>query len=191
MLGVVAAGAVAVPTQVGTGVGTGVGTASSGDPSCGFPRVRLVMPVAGRLGAPFVAPRCPYCPGRRGVIIDSREGAAVVASASGEVTFAGQVAGVLWVVVQASPRVRLSHGRLAQITGPGGIPVQAGHHVRAGDPIGVAGPTTYLGATSAGVAVDPWPALSGRIHLVPPGGVSVGCATPRAATPSGSRPPPR
>jgi septal ring factor EnvC (AmiA/AmiB activator) len=122
------------------------------------------------------------------VVLSSEPGSTVVAAASGEVTFAGQVAGVLWVVVQANPRVGISHGRLAEIGGQSGPAIVAGTRVTAGTPIGRAGPTTYLGATAAGRPVDPWPSLSGRAHLVRPGGLSVGCSPPRTAPPSGSRP---
>lgn len=110
-------------------------------------------------------------------------GSPVVAAASGEVTFAGQVAGVMWVVVRASPWVSISHGRLATIATDSGAPLAAGRWVQAGDRIGTASSTTYLGAKSGGDPVDPWPALSGRAHLVRPGGGSVGCGTPQMAPP--------
>lgn len=163
----------------------------------------LVAPVEGPIVGYFRAPDCTYCPGRRGVVFRSTAGSAVRAPVSGRLLFAGQVAGVLYVVIgdPAPTGLRVTVGRLESIApgiptvapAPSGqsdpaSPESVPFRVRAGRVLGSAGTTTWLGARAGarlgGAPIDPVPLLRRwRVALVPTGGGSVGCQT--VLTPSG------
>lgn len=136
--------------------------------ACYRPPVEL--PIA--LG--FDAPACPYCSGRRGVGYQSRAGTRVTAIAAGEVTFAGQVAGVTWVVVTHADGRRASYGHLERLL------VRTGQSVVSGQPIGLSGSWLHLGIRVGDDYVDPATLLGkwvGRPRLIPSNG-----APPRPAT---------
>lgn len=139
------------------------------------------------------------------MVFGSREGEQVRAPVSGQVLFAGRVAGVIYVVVgdPGPAGLRVTVGRLASLAQgiptagqtPSDLPATAAPgqaagsgRVVAGQSLGRAGPTTWLGTRIGerlgGVPVDPEPLLRRwRVSLVPSGRRSVGCAT--AVTPSG------
>ena len=55
----------------------------------------VVVPVEGQVIRGFDRPLCTYCPGHRGVTIDSRPGDEVVAVTGGVISFSGEVGGIM------------------------------------------------------------------------------------------------
>lgn len=92
-----------------------------------------IRPVTGALAQPFVEPRSRYGAGHRGVDFVAALGTPVRAANSGEVTFAGNVAGSLHVVVTHAGGLRTSSSFLATIA------VRRGQQVARGDVLGTAG----------------------------------------------------
>lgn len=111
--------------------------------------ITVVPPVPGRVTQRFVAPACLRCAGHRGVTIDNPDGHAVVSAVSGRITFAGEVAHRLFVVVEPEPGVLVTVGWLESVV------VARGDLVETGQPVGTAGATTYLGVRSRGLYVEP------------------------------------
>jgi murein DD-endopeptidase MepM/ murein hydrolase activator NlpD len=125
-----------------------------------------VPPVPGPVTQHFVAPSCQRCAGHRGITIDNSDGVTVVSPVAGTVTFAGSVAHQLYVVVEPSPGVLVTVGRLALVA------VREGDHLAQGQIIGVSGATTYLGVRVRGVYVEPLRFLGfSRARLVGRGAV--------------------
>ena len=146
---------------------SGSGSAASSSAACYRPPVDSPITLA------FDAPACPYCSGRRGVGYQLRPGTRVTAVASGEVTFAGQVAGVPWVVVAHADGRRASYGHLERVL------VRAGQTVASGQLIGLSGPWLHLGVRVGDDYIDPATLLGrweGRPRLIPANG-----APPRPA----------
>ena len=143
-------------------MGTMVGVLAALVLSCPLPRSSSVVPVAGEVVGRFVAPSCERCAGRRGILVATVAGTTVHATRGGIITFAGAVGGVLWVVQQVAPDVRISYGRLAAIA-PG---VRAGGEVPTGAPVGVAAGRTHLGLRVGSVYRDPIGCWVGRARLV-------------------------
>ena len=125
-----------------------------------------VPPVPGPVTQHFVAPTCQRCAGHRGITIDNSDGVTAVSPVGGTVTFAGSVAHQLYVVVEPSPGVLITVGRLAVMT------VREGDAISEGRAIGTSGATTYLGVRLRGVYVEPLRFLGfGRARLVGRGAV--------------------
>lgn len=128
-------------------------------------------PVASPVVDPFRAPACPWCPGNRGVTYGTPPGAAVRAVAAGRVTFAGDVAGTIYVVVELANGWRLTYGNLAAPT------VTAGVAVVRGMVLGRTAGAFHFGlrdragaGTRDDVYLDPTPYLGawrGRVRLIP------------------------
>ena len=116
----------------------------------------MLPPVPGPIVDPFRAPACTYCRGHRGVEFAPPVGAPVVAVAGGVVTFAGQVAGTVYVVVAQADGLSATYGFLRSVT------VRRGQSVGAGTIVGVSTSRLYFGWKRDGVPVDPTPALRGR-----------------------------
>lgn len=110
-------------------------------------------PVAGRVVEPYRAPACTYCAGHRGITFAASAGAPVVAVDGGAVRFAGQVAGVRWVVVQHADGRLASYGHLAVVA------VVAGQTVSVGQVIGTSSRRLYFGLREGTAPVDPTPLL--------------------------------
>src|SRR3954465_10264388 len=89
---------------------------------------------------PFRPPPEPWAAGNRGVDYGTEPGAPVRAAASGEVVFAGPVAGTLHVVCLHEAAPRTSSSFLAEAD------VRRGQRVEAGQQIGVAGGSVHFGA---------------------------------------------
>ncbi|HZP28807.1 MAG TPA: peptidoglycan DD-metalloendopeptidase family protein [Acidimicrobiia bacterium] len=92
-----------------------------------------VRPVAGRVVRGFVEPANPYAPGHRGVDLAAPPGTAVRAAGAGTVSFAGDVAGTLHVVVAHANGFRTSYSFLADVA------VHTGDAVARGAVLGHAG----------------------------------------------------
>lgn len=124
----------------------------------------LVPPVDAPVTDPFRMPPCPYCAGNRGIEYGPVPGTRVVAVAAGEITFAGTVAGVRWVVVRHDDGLLASYGHLSAID------VRVGVTVRAGQRLGATTDRFYLGLRDGERPVDPTPMLGRwryRRRLVP------------------------
>src|SRR6187402_2648095 len=74
------------------------------------------MPVHGTVARPFAEPSSAYAPGHRGVDFAVAAGTPVDAAGAGTVSFAGNVAGALHVVVAHRNGLRTSYSFLADIT---------------------------------------------------------------------------
>jgi murein DD-endopeptidase MepM/ murein hydrolase activator NlpD len=120
----------------------------------------LRLPVAGPVVRGFEAPAGPYGPGHRGVDLGAPAGAPVAAPAAGRVSFAGPVAGSLWVSLLVAPGVVVAVGPLLDAA------VATGQRVRAGDRVGRLaaghGGAVHLSLRVDGGYVDPLPWLVGR-----------------------------
>ena len=73
----------------------------------------------------------------------------MVAAAAGEVTFAGMVGGVRYVVVRTPSGALVTHGRL------GNQAVSQGRNVRQGEILGTSTDRLYIGVRIGGRYVDP------------------------------------
>ncbi len=98
---------------------------------------------------PFRPPATRYGPGNRGLEMATEAGQTVVAAREGRVTFAGPVAGQLYVTVLHPDGVRTSYSYLASVT------VTRGQTVAAGQAIGTTGSRLHVGARIGTVYVDP------------------------------------
>jgi hypothetical protein len=128
--------------------------------------VTYVAPVSGTVTDPFRPPSSQYGAGNRGLQYATTPGAPARASASGRVTFAGQVGGALHVVVQHADGVRTSSSFLRTIN------VRVGQVVNQGDTVGTTADTFHFGARIGDAYVDPGILLESgpaRVHLVPDG----------------------
>ena len=126
--------------------------------------VQYRLPVDGRIIDPFRPPSNPFGPGNRGVEFATAPGSAVVAAGAGTVSFAGQVGGDLFVVVQHADGVRTTYGFLASV----GVATHA--VVAQGDLVGIAAASVHWGARRGEVYFDPLTLLSSgppRVRLVP------------------------
>ena len=97
----------------------------------------------------FRQPPCPYCAGRRGIEYAIAEGDPVFAAVSGDVSFAGMVGGVRYVVVRTSRGALVTHGNLRDIS------VRQGEHVGQGDQVGQSTGRLFIGLRVGGAYVDP------------------------------------
>lgn len=134
-------------------------------------------PVEAPVTDPFRAPACPWCPGNRGIEYGTPPGAAVRAVAAGTVTFAGDVAGTRYVVVELAGGWRVTYGNLADRE------VGRGDRVVAGQRLGTTAGRFHFGLRDRAAAgdppgddayLDPTPYLGEwryRVRLIPVDGV--------------------
>lgn len=128
--------------------------------------IAAIPPVPGSVIQQFVAPACQRCAGHRGVTIDNADGVMAVSPVAGTVSFAGTVANKLYAVVEISPGVLVTVGRLQSLA------VAKGDELAVGQQVGVAGESTYLGVRVRGQYVEPLRYLGlGGARLVGPGAV--------------------
>lgn len=123
----------------------------------------FLAPVAGRVVDPWRAPVGPFGAGNRGIDFEAEPGQPVVASADGEVTFAGQVGGSRHVVVLHPGGIRTSYSFLAAVE------VRRGDQVAQGQRVGTSGPIVHFGVRLGADYVDPARLLGVvvEVHLVP------------------------
>ena len=130
-------------------------------------------PVAGVVIDPFRQPACTWCPGNRGIEYRVDRNSRVSAAGSGTVTFVGEVAGTLYVVVELPGGWRHTYGRLASTR------VVAGDVVIAGAEIGRTATDFLFGLRVGDGYADPAPylgELAGRARLVPVDGTDARAA---------------
>jgi septal ring factor EnvC (AmiA/AmiB activator) len=131
----------------------------------------IVVPIEGEVVRRFDRPLCMYCPGHRGVTIDSNPGDEVLALAGGFISFAGEVGGRLYVVQSFAPDIRVTYGGVLAL----GVDVQEGEWVDAGQVVAIADDSTYLGVRIGQEYIEPLRFLGlGQVRLGAPGPVVVG-----------------
>lgn len=114
--------------------------------------VCLMPPVEGEVVNPY-APEGPYS-GHWGVDFAAGYGSEVVAPASGRVTFAGSVAGMLSVTVEPVPGLKVSVSYVSSVAARKGEWVRRGDLIgHSGFPHGIAG--VHMSTRVDGVYVDP------------------------------------
>lgn len=129
----------------------------------------LVPPVQGKVTISYREPACFYCAGHRGVVVAVADGAPVRAIADGTVTFAGEVAGVIYVVLNFAPNLRLTYGHLRDRFGDTGIQVETGDRITGGQVLGHSTTWVYLGVREGANPRNPLPFLGARrVQLVSP-----------------------
>ncbi|MDO8362339.1 MAG: M23 family metallopeptidase [Actinomycetota bacterium] len=125
----------------------------------------LPPPVPGPIAVSFQQPSCPYCAGHRGIEYHVAVGTPVHAVQQGVVTFAGTVAGTIYVVVLQPDGLRATYGL---VLAPA---VRRGAVVAQGQVVGHATGRVYFGLRATDDSpVDPTPLLGrwvGRPRLVP------------------------
>lgn len=125
------------------------------------PPTRVPVPVVD----PFRPPDDPWGSGNRGVDYDTDPGAVVVASAPGEVVFAGDVAGELHVTVAHADGLRTSYSFLATVA------VGAGQSVAGGEAVGTSAGRFHFGVRDAsGAYLDPTALMAAVVVRLVPGG---------------------
>ncbi len=125
----------------------------------------------------FRPPLTPYGPGNRGVDEQVAPATPVVASADGEVLFAGEVAGQWHVTLRHGDGLRTTYSYLAVVA------VKVGQHVTQGTVLGLSATLVHFGVRDpSGAYLDPEALWAGRLgaHLVP--GPDDGDSSPQAAT---------
>lgn len=129
----------------------------------------LVAPVEAPVVDPYRPPTCVWCPGNRGIEFGPTLGHHVSAAAAGTVSFAGRVAGTLYVVLQHPDGTRTTYGGLLTSDR------SRGEHVMLGEAVGIAGLTLHFGLRRGDVYLDPTPMLGElrrRARLVPVDGTA-------------------
>jgi murein DD-endopeptidase MepM/ murein hydrolase activator NlpD len=117
-------------------------------------------PVTAPVDDPFRTPTCVWCAGNRGIEFDTRRGARVRAVATGRVTFAGPVAGTVYVVVRHGDGRRVTYGNLLDAS------FAVGDVVVRGQMVGRAAGRFHFGLRDGDRYVDPAPLL-GRVVFRP------------------------
>jgi triacylglycerol esterase/lipase EstA (alpha/beta hydrolase family) len=106
-------------------------------------------PVAGRVLDPFRPPATRYGSGNRGVVFRTTVGQSVRAAGDGVVTFAGDVAGSLHVVIAHADGVKTTYSFLSTIE------LVVGQRVRQGQSVGTAYASVHISVRFNGYYLDP------------------------------------
>jgi murein DD-endopeptidase MepM/ murein hydrolase activator NlpD len=133
----------------------GSSAAADTPPAC------LRPPVVGPVIDPFRAPACTWCPGNRGIDYGVPAGTVVHAAAAGTVSFAGAVAGTVWVTLGHAGGVASTYGPMMSLA------VRRGTVVSAGEVLGTTSGAFHFGVRLDGRYIDPAPLLGRPPHLVP------------------------
>ncbi len=97
----------------------------------------------------FRAPDCVWCMGNRGIEYRSSPGVSVASVVDGKVSFVGVVANTMYVVVRTKSGLLVTHGRLYSAQ------VATGEAVLAGQRLGSAGSTLYIGVRRGSNYLNP------------------------------------
>ena len=108
-----------------------------------------IWPVRAPVSDPFRAPANRFAAGNRGIEFRTIPGQVVVAAREGTVTFAGQVAGSLFVTIAHPDGVRTSYGHVASVG------VFADQSVAIGEPIATTAGLLHVSARIGDAYVDP------------------------------------
>ena len=123
------------------------------------------IPVDAQVSDPFRKPEGPYGPGNRGIEYFTKPGDVVRATAAGEVSFAGQVAGELYVTVDHGGGVLSTYSYLSRIS------VFEGERLTQGEIVGLAGERLlHFSVRVNGEYVDPMKFIGVRkvtVMLIP------------------------
>ena len=119
-------------------------------------RISLIPPVVGGIVDNWRPPSSPYGPGNQGVDLRAHAGERVVSVGDGLVTFAGQVGGRIFVVIDVGGGVRITLGFL------GPVQVRSGERVRAGQLVAFANGPVHVGARLGSAYIDPRPLFAKR-----------------------------
>ena len=109
----------------------------------------FMPPVQAPVSDPFRPPDGPYGAGNRGIEYDTRPGQVVRAAAGGTVSFAGTVAGELYVTVDHGGGVLSTYSYLERIS------VRTGAEVARGETVGLSGELLHFSVRVDGQYVDP------------------------------------
>lgn len=143
-------------------------------------------PVDAPVVDPYREPACTWCPGNRGIEYGTRDGDRVRSVSTGEVTFAGTIAGTRHVVIRLAEGLRVTYGNLRDVVW------RIGDVVTRGSTVGIAAGPVHLGVRDGDRYVDPAPfigVLRGVVRLIPTDGSPPApappprlvCASPRVA----------
>ena len=136
-------------------------------------------PVTARVTDPFREPACTWCPGNRGLEYGTATGATVRAAATGRVTYAGMIAGTVYVVVRHGDGRRVTYGNLRANS------FDVGDLVVRGQVVGRAAGRFHLGVRERDRYVDPAPFIGQLIRsprLIPVDGRTANPAPPARLT---------
>src|SRR5919201_6429537 len=137
----------------------GVGPAASGQPGLGT----FSWPVQGPIMRFFEQPATPYSTGHRGIDVAVPFGTPIRAPADGTVTFAGWVAGSMFMTIDHGDGIKTTYSWLSGFAVAKGVPVQKGKvigYTGHGHPE-VPTPHLHFGVRLNGVYVDPLLYLEG------------------------------
>ncbi len=115
-------------------------------------------PVRAPVVDPFREPECRWCPGNRGIEYDTSPGRPVTAVATGRVTFAGSIAGTVYVVVRHGDDLRITYGNLSSTS------YDVGDLVVRGVILGRSGGNLHFGVRQGERYVDPAPYLGRPVY---------------------------
>jgi murein DD-endopeptidase MepM/ murein hydrolase activator NlpD len=115
-------------------------------------------PVHAAVSDPFREPRCPWCPGNRGIEYATTAGVRVRAVATGRVSFAGTIAGTVYVVVRHGGDRRVTYANLIDES------FSVGDLVVRGQTIGRTAGRLHFGLRVGDRYVDPAPLLGRWVH---------------------------
>ena len=115
-------------------------------------------PVTAPIVDPFRPPECPWCSGNRGIEYGTVSGVRVRAVATGRVTFAGAVAGTVYVVLRHGDGRRVTYANLA------GASFDVDDLVVRGQTVGRTAGRFHFGVRVGDRYVDPAPMLGRLVH---------------------------
>lgn len=115
-------------------------------------------PVTAPVVDSFREPDCRWCPGNRGIEYGTSLGRPVTAVATGRVTFAGAIAGTVYIVVRHSDGLRITYGNLLSES------YDVGDLVVRGTTLGRTRGRFHFGVRAGERYVDPAPYLGRLVH---------------------------
>lgn len=117
-------------------------------------------PVEAPISDPYREPACRWCRGNRGIEYGTSRGVAVLAVATGHVTFVGSIAGTGYVVVRHADGLRATYGNISTDR------FRRGDFVIRGVRVGSTDGRFHFGVRDTDGYVDPTPMI-GRLVYAP------------------------